>query len=86
MSPPAEGATPTPVVPTTGKLRTDNAPPGRKIFVDGELVGEAPLSVDLPCGPHTIRAGNKVEARPFHIVCGAERVVRFSATGNWTVK
>lgn len=85
-SPPPEGSTPTPVVPTTGRLRTDNAPPGRKIFVDGELVGEAPFSVDLPCGPHTIRAGNKPEARPFHIVCGAERVVRFGATGNWTVK
>lgn len=80
------GATPTPTVQTTGKLRTDNAPPGRKIFIDGELVGEAPLSIDLPCGPHTIRAGNKVEARPFQIACGGERVVRFSATGNWTVK
>lgn len=80
------GAKPTPTVQSTGKLRTDNAPPGRKIFVDGELVGEAPLSIDLPCGPHTIRAGNKPEARPFNIACGGERVVRFSATGNWTVK
>ncbi len=72
--------------PTTGKLRSDGAPPGRKIYVDGELVGEAPLDVDLPCGKHTVRAGVKNEARPFHIVCGAERVIRFNQAGSWTVK
>ncbi len=70
----------------TGVLRTEGAPVGRRVFLDGAMVGGAPLSVTTPCGRHVLQMNRGAPAHPIEIPCGGERVVQYDRTGHWSLK
>ncbi|MBP9114454.1 MAG: PEGA domain-containing protein, partial [Polyangiaceae bacterium] len=43
---------------------------GRRVFVDGRLIGEAPLSIELACGAHEVRIGSKGAKDLLEFPCG----------------
>jgi hypothetical protein len=49
---PAEPAEPEGV----GTLNVNSEPPGAAVFLDGANVGQTPIEIDVPSGPHKIRA------------------------------
>ncbi len=46
---------PVELAPVSGVLRLRARPDKTRVFVDGKLVGEAPIETDLKVGPHAIR-------------------------------
>jgi hypothetical protein len=61
----------------TGLLKTTYAPDGRRVFVDGRVVGQTPLAARVPCGRHTVRIGSTGGTLTVDVPCGGERLVRF---------
>jgi serine/threonine protein kinase len=41
-----------------GELKITSQPPAAEVYVDGNLRGTTPLTIDLPAGRHTIRLGS----------------------------
>ena len=67
-------------------LRSEGAPPGRTVFIDGKPVGKTPLDVTVPCGGHTLQMAAGAPKQPVELPCGGRRVVRYDATGHWTLR
>lgn len=42
-------------IPAKGTVNLETTPPGAKVYVDGRLVGNAPLDLSLPIGKHEMR-------------------------------
>jgi serine/threonine-protein kinase len=59
----------------SGLVKTEGAPPGRRIFVDDRTVGQTPESVVVKCGTHQIKIGSAGTARAVDVPCGGEIVV-----------
>jgi len=54
---------------STATLRISAA--GRRVFLDGRLLGEGPLTLPIPCGPHSLRIGSSGPTRSIDAPCGA---------------
>ena len=67
-------------------LRTDGAPEGRDVFIDGKSVGKTPLRAHVTCGTHFLQMVAGAPKQRLELPCGGERVVRYDAKGHWTVK
>jgi hypothetical protein len=55
-----------------GVLRTPPASTGRRVFVDGKVVGEGPGPFTLPCGVHTVKVGSAGKDQKLDVPCGGE--------------
>jgi tetratricopeptide (TPR) repeat protein len=55
---------------TTATLRTTRAAYGRRIYVDGKIVGEGGHPLSVPCGEHRVRIGSAGTERVVHLPCG----------------
>ncbi len=58
--------------PTSGILSSPAGADGHRIFVDGKLVGQAPITVSLSCGSHVVRVGSHGRPRRIDVPCGGE--------------
>ncbi len=67
-------------------LRSEGAPPGRDVFVDGKVIGKTPLDVSVPCGRHSLQMVAGAPKQAVELPCGGERVVRYDAKGHWALK
>lgn len=92
---PAAPAAPEPAAPATpsaddleltSTLRSENAPPGRDVFLDGKVVGQTPLHVSVPCGRHALQMVAGAPKQNVELPCGGERVVKYDAKGHWSLK
>jgi hypothetical protein len=52
-------------------LDTTPLPPGRKIIVDGRMVGTSPRKVNVRCGVHVIQIGDW-PPESIQLPCGGE--------------
>jgi hypothetical protein len=48
---------------------------GRRVFIDGKLAGDGPLSKSVKCGAHKVQIGSHGDARPIDVPCGGEITV-----------
>lgn len=69
------GPPPSPSAPAvagrdTCRLELPPSSAGRRVFVDGRVVGEGPGELVVPCGPHTIQIGSRGKARAMALPCG----------------
>lgn len=75
----ASAATPAPATPAAapgmGTLRTDDATPGRRIFVDKRAVGQTPVAVQVKCGKHEVKIGSAGHAVELDVPCEGEITV-----------
>jgi serine/threonine-protein kinase len=55
-----------------GRVKTDSASPGRRIFVDHRSVGQTPAAVLVKCGVHEIKIGSSGRPSTIDIPCGGE--------------
>jgi serine/threonine-protein kinase len=55
-----------------GVIRTTNAIPGRRIYVDDRVVGQTPDSATIKCGPHQIKVGSSGKVQTIDVPCGGE--------------
>jgi len=69
-----------------GLLRTEGAPPGRRVLLDGVVVGETPLAAKVACGRRTLHMASGRSSHVIQIPCDGERVVVFDTAGHWTVR
>ena len=61
---------------TNGVAVLESVPPGSEAFVDGNLVGTTPLTVELPAGAHQVEFRNGTSSRTAQVVVTARgRVV-----------
>jgi hypothetical protein len=68
---PAKAAAVTaPAAATTGELRFPQSAIGHRAFVDGKPVGDAPASMRIACGPHSVRVGVGSKGRSIDVPCG----------------
>lgn len=74
---PAESATPTvaSVPEGMGALKTAGTVPGRRIFVDGQVVGQTPTTVNVKCGQRTVKLGSSGKGQSVDVPCGGEITV-----------
>ncbi len=70
----------------TALLRSEGAPAGREVLVDGKAVGTTPLRAPVPCGLHTLQMIAGAPKQTVDFPCGGERVVRYDAKGRWTLR
>lgn len=68
-------AGPSDLPPGTGRVRTAGAVPGRRIFVDGRVLGQTPETVIVKCGVHTIRLASVGTSQRIDVPCGSEITV-----------
>jgi tetratricopeptide (TPR) repeat protein len=54
---------------TTGSLRTPKAY-GRRIYVDGHMIGEGGHDLTVSCGAHRVKVGSTGTEKPVSIPCG----------------
>jgi hypothetical protein len=59
----------------TGLLKTTDATPHRRIFVDERVVGQTPESVAVKCGTRAVRLGSAGKAQSIDVPCGGEVLV-----------
>jgi len=48
-----------------------SSPAGRRVFVDGRVLGETPLVLTLPCGKHLLQVGSRSSPSVIHVPCAA---------------
>ncbi len=61
---------------TNGVAALESVPPGSEVFVDGNLVGTTPITVELPAGAHQVEFRNGTASRTTQVVVTARgRVV-----------
>ena len=70
----------------TAVLRTDAAPAGRSVYLDGKIIGETPLVATVECGTHWLQMMAGAPAQSITLPCGGERVIRYDRGGHWSVK
>ncbi len=58
-----------------GILDTGTAASGRRVFVDGKVVGQTPLKQAIRCGPHRVKVGSSGTEKPVQIPCGGSVTV-----------
>ena len=58
-----------------GLIKTPNAAPGRRIFVDEKAVAQTPDSVPVKCGAHIVKLGSSGKTQNIDVPCGGEVVV-----------
>jgi hypothetical protein len=77
-APPAPIASAPPAAPSgdTGDVKTDNASPNHRIYVDGRVAGQTPDTVHVRCGAHTVRLGSGGKDQPVDVPCGGEVSVK----------
>lgn len=74
IAPPAEAATTAP--PSDhGSIDTASALAGRRVFVDGHVVGQTPASMLVKCGPHKVKVGSAGHVRKIDVPCGGSTAV-----------
>jgi serine/threonine-protein kinase len=61
--------------PGMGLVRTTNAAPGHRIYLDEKVIGQTPESVAVKCGGHYLKIGSNGFRRPVDIPCGGEIVI-----------
>jgi hypothetical protein len=61
--------------PTTGELQLGAPAPGRRVVVDGRPIREPSSSIQLPCGPHTVRFGYAGKPKAAVVPCGGSVTV-----------
>jgi hypothetical protein len=71
-----DAAPPNPHGKRTGEIVAEDAPRGRRVFVDGRAVGETPAIVVAPCGTHEVKVGSKGNPQTVDIPCGGRVSVR----------
>ena len=71
-----DAAPPNPHGKHTGEIDAEDAPRGRRVFVDGRAVGETPAIVTAPCGTHEVKVGSKGTPQTVDIPCGGRVTVR----------
>lgn len=71
-----DAAPPNPHGKRTGEIVAEDAPRGRRVFVDGRAVGETPAIVVAPCGTHEVKVGSKGTPQTVDIPCGGRVSVR----------
>lgn len=71
-----DAAPPNPHGKRTGEIVAEDAPRGRRVFVDGRAVGETPAIVTAPCGSHEVKVGSKGTPQTVDIPCGGRVTVR----------
>lgn len=54
----------------TCRLELPPSSAGRRVYVDGRVVGEGPADLVVPCGARTVQIGSKGTARPMVLPCG----------------
>ena len=54
-----------------GNVRLPRSALGHRLFVDGQVAGEATALVRLPCGHHTVRIGGQGREHSVEVPCGA---------------
>ncbi|HSO39916.1 MAG TPA: PEGA domain-containing protein [Labilithrix sp.] len=90
VDPPAPAALAAPAVEDdlqlTTLLRSEAAPPGRDVLIDGAVVGKTPLSVAVPCGQHALQMVAGAPKQRVELPCGGESVVRYDAKGHWSLR
>jgi hypothetical protein len=59
-----------PVPQGSTRLVTEGAAPGRRIFVDGRVVGQTPASVLVACGSRSVKVGSSGTERRVDLPCG----------------
>jgi hypothetical protein len=78
----------TPGAAATGGLRVGSDPDGAEVWLDGALVGVAPLGLDdIPPGPHTVqvRARGGSVRRPVRVQAGRTEEVNIKIASGWLV-
>lgn len=64
----------------TGTLTIASEPPGAEVFLDGASVGQTPIEIDVPAGPHTVRlaapGGGPEKRHDVHVKAGRTAEVR----------
>jgi PEGA domain-containing protein len=86
--PPAPVEAPPPPPPTTGSIEVLSNTPGSKVFVDGKLRGETPLTIDdLKPGRHTVvvRAANGNVRRTVRVAAGETAKIDLAVYSGWVV-
>jgi serine/threonine-protein kinase len=53
-----------------GLVQTAGAASGRRIYVDGVVVGQTPEAVKVKCGLHNVKVGSSGKARSVEVPCG----------------
>ncbi len=58
-----------------GLVKTTNAPPGHRIYLDEKVIGQTPETIPVKCGGHYLRLGSNGWRRPVEVPCGGELVI-----------
>jgi hypothetical protein len=74
LPPEAAGSAP-PLSPNEGTVHTGSKSAGHRVFVDGKVIGQSPLSFPIRCGAHKIRVGSQGAERAVDVPCGGEVTV-----------
>jgi len=85
-APVAAAAPPADELEMSTHLRTENAPAGREVLIDGKPVGKAPLDVSVPYGRHALQMVAGAPKQWVELPCGGQRVARYDAKGHWSLK
>ena len=68
-----------------GTVKVESLPPGAEVFIGEASIGETPLEIPLPPGPHSLVAelrGRAARPKVVSVVENQEQVVRFDFRGN----
>jgi serine/threonine-protein kinase len=58
-----------------GRIKTEGAKAGRRIFVDQKTLGQTPEPVLVKCGRHTVKLGSSGREQEVDVPCGGELLV-----------
>lgn len=81
MTKPAEGSAGAPATDDKGKIVVTSVPDGAEVYVDEELVGNAPATLRLPAGKHTVKVsqqGYKAWTKQISVFAGSETNLKAS--------
>ena len=71
----------------TGRVRVESTPTGAHVFLNAQLLGEAPLTLDVPTGRHTIRLESGSRSLERSIVVREDEITRIAEAlvSGWVV-
>lgn len=58
-----------------GLVKTTNAAPGRRIFLDEKVAGQTPETITIKCGTHKVKLGSTGTIQEINVPCGGEVTV-----------
>jgi hypothetical protein len=47
----------------------------RRVFIDGRLAGDGPVTQSVRCGPHRVQIGSHGEPKSVNVPCGGDTTV-----------